>query len=205
MTAPARFGFTVSKRTAKKAVERNRIRRRLKEAVRLAGDAHMRAPATTTCWSGAAAALTEPFADLQADLAGALRQSRPVPTAGRPARRRGDPIDEEQPERHHRHRAVVPGHHRAGSISSSSPKLEAERQRLAAEQARTTDATPGTVTGTQAPVAGAPTAAPSECRASRSRHAARRDRCRRSCRAMRRWRHRSASRSTRRRSRARST
>ena len=32
---PARIGFTVTKRTAKKAVERNRIRRRLKEAVRL--------------------------------------------------------------------------------------------------------------------------------------------------------------------------
>jgi ribonuclease P protein component len=32
---PPRFGFTVTKRTAKQAVERNRIRRRLKEAVRL--------------------------------------------------------------------------------------------------------------------------------------------------------------------------
>ncbi len=31
------------------------------------------------------------------------------------------------------------------------PKLEAERQRVAAEQARTADAVPGTVTGTQAP------------------------------------------------------
>ncbi|HWT31216.1 MAG TPA: membrane protein insertase YidC, partial [Propylenella sp.] len=35
------------------------------------------------------------------------------------------------------------------------PKLEAERQRIEAEQARATDATPGTVTGTQAG-AGAP-------------------------------------------------
>ncbi|MDQ3560948.1 MAG: membrane protein insertase YidC, partial [Pseudomonadota bacterium] len=45
------------------------------------------------------------------------------------------------------------------------PKLEAERQRQLAEQARTTDATPGTVTGTQAPGAvppgpGAPASAP---------------------------------------------
>lgn len=32
---PARFGFTVTKKTARKAVQRNRIRRRLKEAVRL--------------------------------------------------------------------------------------------------------------------------------------------------------------------------
>lgn len=31
---PPRFGFTVSRRTAAKAVERNRIRRRLKAAVR---------------------------------------------------------------------------------------------------------------------------------------------------------------------------
>ena len=48
---PARFGFTVTKRTAKKAVERNRIRRRLREAVRLGGEA-MRPSGTTTCWSG---------------------------------------------------------------------------------------------------------------------------------------------------------
>src|SRR5688572_421291 len=37
------------------------------------------------------------------------------------------------------------------------PKLEAERQRQLAEQARTTDAAPGTVTGTQAPDAPAAT------------------------------------------------
>ena len=38
---PPRFGFTVTKRTAKKAVERNRIRRRLREAraARAAADA----------------------------------------------------------------------------------------------------------------------------------------------------------------------
>ena len=35
---PARYGFTVTKRTARKAVERNRIRRRLREAVRRATD-----------------------------------------------------------------------------------------------------------------------------------------------------------------------
>ncbi len=34
--APARLGLTVTKRTAQKAVERNRIRRRLREAARLA-------------------------------------------------------------------------------------------------------------------------------------------------------------------------
>jgi ribonuclease P protein component len=38
-----RFGFTVSKRAAKKAVERNRIRRRLREAARLAASGNARA------------------------------------------------------------------------------------------------------------------------------------------------------------------
>jgi ribonuclease P protein component len=84
---PARFGFTVSKRTAKKAVERNRIRRRLKEAVRLAGDAHIRTGHDYVL-VGRRAALTEPFAVLQADLAGALAKAsgpdrRPARAAAR--------------------------------------------------------------------------------------------------------------------------
>ena len=44
-----RFGFTVSKRTAAKAVERNRIRRRLREAVQARRALKMRAPATIMC------------------------------------------------------------------------------------------------------------------------------------------------------------
>ena len=71
---PARFGFTVSKRAAKKAVERNRIRRRLKEAVRLAGPGRIRAGCDYVV-VGRRSALTDDFAALQADLAGALAQT----------------------------------------------------------------------------------------------------------------------------------
>jgi ribonuclease P protein component len=73
---PPRFGFTVSKRVAKSAVERNRIRRRLKEAVRLE-QRHARAG-----WDyvlvGRRAALDEPFTALQAALAEALKQEATV-------------------------------------------------------------------------------------------------------------------------------
>ena len=68
---PGRFGFTVTKRTARKAVERNRIRRRLKEAVRLlspdqvvAGFDHVLV--------GRRSALTGSFQAIAADLANAL-------------------------------------------------------------------------------------------------------------------------------------
>ncbi len=81
--APARFGFTVSKRTAKKAVERNRIRRRLKEAVRLAPLGHARSGHDYVL-VGRPAALSERFSDIQAALAGALTES--IDRAGRPGR-----------------------------------------------------------------------------------------------------------------------
>ena len=74
---PARFGFTVSKRTAKSAVERNRIRRRLREAVRLASAAHAHSGHDYVV-IGRRRALSENFADLQAALAGALRQTSTV-------------------------------------------------------------------------------------------------------------------------------
>jgi ribonuclease P protein component len=70
---PPRFGFTVSKRTAKKAVERNRIRRRLKEAVRLTAPGRARAGRDYVL-VGRAAALRETFAAMEADLAGALQE-----------------------------------------------------------------------------------------------------------------------------------
>lgn len=78
---PARFGFTVSKRTSKKAVERNRIRRRLKEAVRLvaASDALQGCDYVLV---GRRQAMSESFAAMRADLAGALAQ------VARPAARR---------------------------------------------------------------------------------------------------------------------
>jgi len=68
-----RFGFTVSKKTAVKAVERNRIRRRLREAVRLAGAANAR-PGHDYVLVGRRGALTEPFADLTSALADAMRR-----------------------------------------------------------------------------------------------------------------------------------
>jgi len=68
-----RFGFTVSKRVAAKAVERNRIRRRLREAVRLKGAEGAR-PGHDYVLIGRRAALTEPFSDLTCALADAMRR-----------------------------------------------------------------------------------------------------------------------------------
>jgi ribonuclease P protein component len=76
-----RFGFTVSKRVAKKAVERNRIRRRLKEAVRLAADGNARAGHDYVLL-GRTKTLTEPFSELKAALAEALRQTAGSPNSG---------------------------------------------------------------------------------------------------------------------------
>jgi ribonuclease P protein component len=70
---PPRFGFTVSKRTAKSAVERNRIRRRLKEAVRLASRDRAFAGHDYVV-VGRRSALNEPFGNLRADIASALHQ-----------------------------------------------------------------------------------------------------------------------------------
>ncbi len=67
----SRFGFTVTKKTGN-AVVRNRIRRRLKEAVRLEGQRHA-APGQDLVLIGRHAALDMPFADLMADVAGAIR------------------------------------------------------------------------------------------------------------------------------------
>lgn len=81
----ARFGFTVTKRTARKAVERNRIRRRLREAVRLAA-----ADATLTgadyVLVGRRGALTESFASIRAELRGALAEAASVRPTGAAAR-----------------------------------------------------------------------------------------------------------------------
>jgi ribonuclease P protein component len=71
---PPRFGFTVSRRTAKTAVERNRIRRRLAEAVRLVAEGRARAGCDYVL-VGRRAALTEPFADLKSGLAEAIEQT----------------------------------------------------------------------------------------------------------------------------------
>lgn len=71
--APPRFGFTVSKRTAKSAVERNRIRRRLREAVRLVAEKDAEAGHDYVI-IGRTQALGEPFVKLKAELTGALQR-----------------------------------------------------------------------------------------------------------------------------------
>jgi ribonuclease P protein component len=87
----------VTKRTAKKAVERNRIRRRLKEAVSaIAGD--LDRPGVDHVLIGRRPALTIKFEDLKSELTAALAElsGRPelgsaAETAARNAARR--PVD----------------------------------------------------------------------------------------------------------------
>jgi len=84
---PPRVGFTVSKKVGD-AVERNRVRRRLREVVRLSAAERMRA-GTDYVLVGRRAALDLPFDRLLADLAGALgRLDRTARTTSRPSGRR---------------------------------------------------------------------------------------------------------------------
>jgi ribonuclease P protein component len=75
---PARVGFTVSKKVGN-AVERNRVRRRLREIVRVAAAARMQAGHDYVL-IGRRAALALPFERLMAELDGALDRVH----AGRP-------------------------------------------------------------------------------------------------------------------------
>lgn len=79
---PPRFGFTVSKRVAKKAVERNRIRRRLKEAVRLTAPGSAR-PGCDYVLIGRRAALNESFTGIATALHGAMKEAAPAAESGR--------------------------------------------------------------------------------------------------------------------------
>ena len=75
---PARFGFTVTKKLAANAVTRNRMRRRLKEAVRLSAPGHAQA-AHDYVVVARAAALERPFEDLCRDFKTAFeRLARPA-------------------------------------------------------------------------------------------------------------------------------
>ncbi len=86
-TDPARFGFTVTRRTARSAVDRNRIRRRLKAAARLA--APVAAPGHDFVLIGRRAALSVPFGNLVTDLENAIAEKRAAETNGK-ARSGGD-------------------------------------------------------------------------------------------------------------------
>lgn len=72
---PARFGFTVTKKTAG-AVGRNRIRRRLKEALRLSG-APAALPGYDYVFVARSGALTAPFAELLSQMAEGLARLKP--------------------------------------------------------------------------------------------------------------------------------
>jgi len=69
---PMRLGFTVSKKVGN-AVERNRVRRRLREVVRLSGTHHMQSGHDYVL-VGRRAALTVSFARIAADFDAALRR-----------------------------------------------------------------------------------------------------------------------------------
>jgi len=71
-SGPARFGFTVSKKVGN-AVERNRVRRRLREIVRLSGSSRIRSGHDYVL-VGRRAALKVPFARIAEDFEGALRR-----------------------------------------------------------------------------------------------------------------------------------
>jgi len=80
---PARVGFTVSKKVGT-AVERNRVRRRLREIVRLsaAGEIY---PGHDYVLVGRRAALHMPFERLAQDFGGALRNLKAKHFGGRPS------------------------------------------------------------------------------------------------------------------------
>ncbi len=71
-TAPPRFGFTVSKKVGN-AVERNRVRRRLREVVRLSAALPAEAGHDYVL-IGRRAALAIPFERIAAEFAGALKR-----------------------------------------------------------------------------------------------------------------------------------
>lgn len=83
---PVRFGFTVSKKVGN-AVERNRVRRRLKEIVRLSDPKPIQDPSYFAGHDyvliGRRAALKLPFERMRNDFAGALRRAHGTSFAGR--------------------------------------------------------------------------------------------------------------------------
>ena len=88
---PPRFGITVTKKTAVKAVERNRIRRRLREALRT-GAALPARMSHDYVIVGRRPLLVIPFAELRTNLAGAIADIE-----RRAARRTKDKSDRRDP------------------------------------------------------------------------------------------------------------
>lgn len=84
-SAPVRVGFTVSRQVGN-AVERNRVRRRLREMVRLKPEAAF-TPGFDYVLIGRRSALTCPFSDMAAELDGALRRVATGAAATRPLNR----------------------------------------------------------------------------------------------------------------------
>ena len=80
---PVRVGFTVSKRVGG-AVERNRIRRRLKEVVRLSPPARMR-PGHDYVLIGRRAALDAPLERIREEFDRALRRVHATPSPSGPS------------------------------------------------------------------------------------------------------------------------
>lgn len=78
-----RFGFTVTKKTGKSVV-RNRIRRRLREAVRLAAPDHA-ATGHDYVLVGRPAALVAPFGEIVAELATGLDRAGRIDANPRPS------------------------------------------------------------------------------------------------------------------------
>ena len=70
---PVRCGFTVSKKVGN-AVERNRVRRRLREIVRLSAGSNRMRTGHDYVLVGRRAALNAPFARMVEDFEGALRR-----------------------------------------------------------------------------------------------------------------------------------
>ncbi|QGM47815.1 ribonuclease P protein component [Methylocystis heyeri] len=85
-----RFGFTVTKKVAG-AVGRNRIRRRLKEALRVS-KAHGARPGRDYVFIARRAALTAPFADLIAQMADGLARLGRSHEADRPKKPKNRPV-----------------------------------------------------------------------------------------------------------------
>ncbi len=90
----ARVGFTVTKKVGD-AVERNRIRRRLKEALRCAG-AVAPSPGHDYVLMARREALTRPFAALVADIERAFAQMSRLEPPLRAAGRRGAPATDRE-------------------------------------------------------------------------------------------------------------